>query len=224
MGSLQTSTPSAANERRVHDRHPAYFSFVATDLAVSGFIVNLSKSGLCVILPLHLDPGQALKMEIADTVLSGEVLYCHSTGDSFRAGIKIHAALSGSTGVGELLRTMLIDPGAEPAVDEPRRSITTTRTKSKRRHVRYPVNRTTRVLWRDDEGRERTLNAKIGDVSLAGVRLSLNEQLPVRSYISCNDEAIGIGGTGSVRYCRFIKGRYEAGLEFGNGSGWREPR
>jgi hypothetical protein len=80
-----------------------------------------------------------------------------------------------------------------------------------------------RILWRDEQGRERVLNARVGDASTAGVRLQLDERIPVRSYISCNDEACGIRGTGSVRYCTFVKGKYEAGLEFGSGSGW-QPR
>jgi hypothetical protein len=224
MGSLQTSTPSTANERRALDRYPAYFSFVATDLVVSGFIVNISKSGLCVIVPLHMDLGQVVKMEIGDSVLCGEVLYCQPAGDSFRAGIKLQPPLTEATGVWELLQAMLVDPCVEPAVQEPERPKCTPRTTSRRRHVRNAVTGTMRILWRDADGRERILNARVGDASATGVRLQLDERIPVRSYISCNDEACGIRGTGSVRYCAFVRGKYEAGLEFGSGTGWREPR
>jgi hypothetical protein len=87
-----------------------------------------------------------------------------------------------------------------------------------RRHVRHPANGLIRLLWEDSNGRERVSNATIVNVSTNGVKLRLDEKIPVRSYISCNDAVLGIAGRGSVRYCIFSKGKYEVGLEFGDGS------
>lgn len=75
-----------------------------------------------------------------------------------------------------------------------------------------------RILW-EDNGRERVSNATVVNKSANGAKLRVNERIPVRSYVTCNDEALGIVGRASVRYCIFSKGKYEIGLEFGDGVG-----
>jgi hypothetical protein len=80
-----------------------------------------------------------------------------------------------------------------------------------------------RIIWRDEQDRERVGNAQLVNISEYGMRLTVDEKIPLRSYISCNDEMLHIRGTGSVRYCNFAKGKYEIGLEFSGGTGWREP-
>jgi hypothetical protein len=72
-----------------------------------------------------------------------------------------------------------------------------------------------RILWEDSEGRERVSNAIIVNASANGLKLQLDEKIPVRSYVACNDHTLGIAGRASVRYCIFSKGKYEIGLEFG---------
>jgi len=79
------------------------------------------------------------------------------------------------------------------------------------------------ILWEDSEGRERVSNATIVNASVNGVKLRVDEKVPVHSYINCNYEALGIVGRASVRYCIFSQGKYEIGLEFRDGSGFREP-
>lgn len=79
------------------------------------------------------------------------------------------------------------------------------------------------ILWEDSQGRERVTYAKLVNLSLTGAKLRVDEVIPVRTYVSCNDQALGIQGTASVRYCIFVKGKYEVGLEFGSGNGWSEP-
>jgi hypothetical protein len=84
-----------------------------------------------------------------------------------------------------------------------------------RRHVRYPKTGFIRILWEDDRGRERISNAMIVNQSVNGLKLRLDEKIPVRIYVACNETALGITGRASVRYCVFNKGKYEIGLEFG---------
>ena len=76
-----------------------------------------------------------------------------------------------------------------------------------------------RILWEDSDGRERISNALVVNVSANGLKLRLDEKVPVRSYVTCNEAALGIAGRGSVRYCIYSKGKYEIGLEFGNAGG-----
>ena len=85
---------------------------------------------------------------------------------------------------------------------------------------------TLRILWEDTEGRERVSKATIVNASENGVKLRLDERIPVRSSVVCNDVALGIVGRGSVRYCIFSKGKYDIGLEFQGGSGFgkKQPK
>jgi|HubBroStandDraft_6_1064221.scaffolds.fasta_scaffold635852_1 hypothetical protein len=92
-----------------------------------------------------------------------------------------------------------------------------------RRQVRYPIKGMIRIIWQDGTGRERVCNAQLVNISLNGMQLRVDEKIPLRAYVSCNDETLRIRGTGSVRYCNFAKGKYEIGLEFAGGTGWREP-
>ena len=92
-----------------------------------------------------------------------------------------------------------------------------------RRNVRYPMTGMLRIIWQDGTGREKISNAQLVNISTKGMQLRVNEKMPLRSYVSCNDETLHIRGTGTVRYCNFVKGKYEIGLEFSGGTGWREP-
>lgn len=215
----------ASMGHRHYDRHPAYFNVMLNDLAepeppVAGFVANVSRRGVCVMLPITLPTGQAIRMQIAQTVLFGDVVHSHSEGGYVRTGIAVRWPVKGP-GTSELLRAMLVEPPqSDPAaLDRPSNIVRTV----SRRHLRYPVSGTLRVLWRDGEGDERIGNAKIQNASVMGARLLLDEMIPVRSCVSCDDEALHIRGTASVRYCRFRNGKYHVGLEFSGDNGWRRP-
>jgi c-di-GMP-related signal transduction protein len=92
-----------------------------------------------------------------------------------------------------------------------------------RREVRHGIKAAARILWEDEHGQECVSNAKLLNASVSGLQLEMDQRLPVRSFIFCNEPKLGICGTGSVRYCVFSKGKYLVGLEFGSGSGWSEP-
>jgi hypothetical protein len=90
-----------------------------------------------------------------------------------------------------------------------------------RRDSRTAVNGTLRILWEDIAGKERISQAKIVNVSAWGAQLRVDEKIPMRSYVTCNDTKLGIRGRASVRYCNLLKGKYEIGLEFTSENGWR---
>src|SRR5438093_1209497 len=92
-----------------------------------------------------------------------------------------------------------------------------------RREARYPLNGLLRILWEDSDGREVISKAQIVDVSVSGMKLRVEDKIPVRTYISCNEPRLGVCGRGSVRYCNFAKGKFVVGIEFTGGTGWREP-
>ena len=74
-----------------------------------------------------------------------------------------------------------------------------------------------RLLLQDD-GFEKIYYGTVKDASPRGVKVRLNEKIPVRSRVYCNEDALGIFGSASVRYCIFSNGKYEVGLEFFSGS------
>jgi hypothetical protein len=92
-----------------------------------------------------------------------------------------------------------------------------------RRYRRYALNSTIRLLWYDTEGSECIAEAKVVEVSVSGLKLCLDRALPVRSFIVCNDRELGVAGGGTIRYCIANHGKYEIGVEFSGGTGWREP-
>ena len=95
----------------------------------------------------------------------------------------------------------------------------TSRQSNSRREARFPQTAALRVLWEDEEGRERISNAQIKNASKSGLQLQVPDKIPLRSLLRCNDPKIGISGTGSVRYCTPFRGQYLIGLDFANGTG-----
>jgi c-di-GMP-related signal transduction protein len=99
----------------------------------------------------------------------------------------------------------------------------TSRMSEARKEVRHVRTGALRVLWEDAAGRERISNAQLRNISFHGAQLQVEEQIPLRTSVSCNDIKLGITGRGSVRYCKFANGKYLIGLEFAGGTGWRDP-
>jgi len=99
----------------------------------------------------------------------------------------------------------------------------TLRKANTRREVRRSVDVSVKVLWQDESAREHLANAKLVNVSGFGMQFVVDAKIPLHSAISCNEPKLGINGRGSVRYCAFSKGKYVVGVEFSNGTGWRDP-
>ena len=99
-------------DRRSHDRWPANFEVHITDLScpgrsASGHVRDISKSGICAVLPLSLTPGGPLRLRIEDSVLFGSVAYCQPDTGSFRIGVEIAQVLLGETALSKLLQRTL---------------------------------------------------------------------------------------------------------------------
>jgi len=92
-----------------------------------------------------------------------------------------------------------------------------------RRQVRYAVQGTINVMWEDSNGRELATVAQIRNISVNGLQMVLTERLTLHTLVSCSGTKFNLSGRGVVRYCNPTKGKYLVGLEFSNGTGWREP-
>src|SRR5689334_10025216 len=62
---------------------------------IDGKIRNASGRGIGVELPERLAPGTAVKLDLDDSFLLGEVIYCRADGESWYAGIELEHALFG---------------------------------------------------------------------------------------------------------------------------------
>jgi len=90
-----------------------------------------------------------------------------------------------------------------------------------RRYSRQPLTARLRVLWEDADGHSRVCTADLVNVSIEGMKILVDFQMAPRTYVTVNDRKSGLVGRGSVRYCRFEKGKYAVGLEFNGGNGWK---
>lgn len=99
-------------DQRAFERHPTSFHAVITRLAqrehtARGCVDNISKTGVCIMLSLQLTPGELVKLEIADSLLFGHVVFCNPEPPQFRIGIEVERVLLGGTDLSEILQDLL---------------------------------------------------------------------------------------------------------------------
>ena len=63
------------------------------EIALAGRVVNLSGKGLCLATGRELPPGGALKVELADCLLLGEVVYSRAVEGGYLVGVALEQAL-----------------------------------------------------------------------------------------------------------------------------------
>jgi hypothetical protein len=104
-------------ERRSEDRLPLEPSLLRIDVRVTtiapparsyrGYLADVSKSGLCVMLPQKLGAGEVVQLQIADSNLFGFIVHAGPEGDAFRAGIEIQRVLMGGSDLSKILHIAL---------------------------------------------------------------------------------------------------------------------
>ena len=67
---------------------------------------------------------------------------------------------------------------------------------------------------------QRVAKGKCVDISERGLRVVVEENVPLRSYVQFWVERIGVHGSGSVRYVTRKGFRYVLGLEFSGNLRW----
>ncbi len=93
--------------------------------------------------------------------------------------------------------------------------------KNRRRHRRDPLSASITALWGSSGEHEELTQAKLIDISPQGGRFRVGVRMPAGAWFMFNHQKEGIHGRGTVRYCRLVKGMFEVGVDFPNGSGWR---
>lgn len=98
-------------DRRLHQRLSVQFEAkVTTPKSQSGFwttVSDISKSGLCLSIPVPLAPGDPVRVEMADSLISGHVVYSNADASLFRTGIEVEQVQLGTTDLSHLLHRTL---------------------------------------------------------------------------------------------------------------------
>lgn len=110
-------------DRRLNERVTVQFEAKVTRLnklneSANGLVGDISTSGLSVIIPMQLASDEPVELEIADSVLSGRVVYSNPENSLFRTGIAVNQIRLGTTGLSHLLQMTISEAMSEvPGLD-----------------------------------------------------------------------------------------------------------
>ncbi len=86
--------------------------------SANGIVGDISTAGLSVVISMQFAPDELVELEMADSVLSGRVVYCNPENSLFRTGIAVNQIRLGSTGLSHLLQMTISEVMSEvPGLD-----------------------------------------------------------------------------------------------------------
>ena len=83
-----------------------------------------------------------------------------------------------------------------------------------RRPGRINLSTPVAMTWADADGAARYARGRTLDLSASGMRIEVQNALPVWIYVTVNAHKISLTTTASVRHCVRHRGKYLIGLEF----------
>jgi len=91
--------------------------FGEPDIRLPARIKNVSARGIGLELQNPVSVGSALKIELDDSLLLGEVIYCRDDGDSFYAGVELEHMLCGLGDLAQALAAFADSPSGPEQAD-----------------------------------------------------------------------------------------------------------
>ena len=88
--------------------------FGETDIRIPARIRNISGRGIGLELEGPVAAGTAVKIEVEDALLLGEVIYCRKDEASFYLGVEIEQALTGLAELGRMVNAFSDRAGSRP--------------------------------------------------------------------------------------------------------------
>jgi hypothetical protein len=85
------------------------------ETVLPGKVVKVSGTGMCLLSSQALVPGAALKIEMADTLVLGEVIYCRPQGAGYQMGIALDQALYHTRDLATLAQRLLGSGSPSPS-------------------------------------------------------------------------------------------------------------
>jgi hypothetical protein len=77
------------------------------EIGFAGRIVNVSGKGMCLDIPQAVPAGGAIKLEVEDTLVLGEVIYCRPFAGRYQIGVALQEALYHTKALAALLERLL---------------------------------------------------------------------------------------------------------------------
>ncbi len=92
-----------------------------------------------------------------------------------------------------------------------------------RRHPRTPYACPVRISWQDSSGAERWARGKCVDISETGLRIELQDEIPIRTSVVLSAESLGISGSAVVKNVSRRGLKHVIGLELTQAASPRSP-
>jgi hypothetical protein len=101
-------------DRRFDTRFPSGLQVRVTDLdnaaeSTTGTLLDISVSGIAVLLTMQKPEGLLVKLDFAETVLYGQVAYANAENGRFRTGIAVERVLVRASDLSHILESLLED-------------------------------------------------------------------------------------------------------------------
>ncbi len=102
-------------EQRREPRFEADQPVQLTVLGANGGLIparvrNVSGRGLGLETTTPVEPGAALKIEVADSIILAEAVFCRENGDKYFVGVALEQVLTGLAGLGKILQQYQDEP------------------------------------------------------------------------------------------------------------------
>ena len=99
-------------EHRTHRRLPASLEVKVAEVRhreqpAHGTLIDVSKAGIGVLLPVEMKLDTVVRLEVADSVLFGHVVYSNALEDGWRTGIAVEQVLLGTSDITRLVQAVL---------------------------------------------------------------------------------------------------------------------
>jgi PilZ domain len=94
--------------QRIAGDLPVVLTLLDSEEEALGTLLDISESGVGVLLRTEAHPGELVKLEILGIIFYGYVAHSKSEGTGFRTGISVEPALLDSSNILELVNSFLI--------------------------------------------------------------------------------------------------------------------
>ena len=82
---------------------------VAGGRSALGRVADIDESGLVLTLPVEFQPGEVIEIEMADSVVYGQVVDTFPRNSGFRSTIEVRRVALGKTELSRILRRVLLE-------------------------------------------------------------------------------------------------------------------
>jgi hypothetical protein len=94
-------------ELRFEPGQPVLVDVLTEERVSTGRIVNLSGRGACIAIERNVPVGAALRIDLNDSMLLGEVCHCRPVGSEYHIGIELSQVIPSMTDLAKLVSAVM---------------------------------------------------------------------------------------------------------------------